>query len=318
MKFAHLLRTCTTPPLILFVAILLGISRPSAAQIELDSAGRIGVGSATPVSNTQLKLSTSLDYGISVISTNGSGNSNYGLFSSITEGGNYLYGVYGEASTSSSAIRSHGIKGYASGDADYNYGTYGVSAPGGTLAVGAYGAVLYELGSSTPRYGVYGGVGSPTTGDYGVYSYGNIYTTGTVTEMSDGRFKRDISSIPDDVKSGLLDLKPSTYRFATSDELKTSGLPEASLSSGIHFGFIAQEMQEILPDLISRVPLTILPPDGGESVLEPIMESTLGINYTELIPILVAIVQDQQAEIEALQAAVRGAGIVLPDVGGQE
>ena len=69
-------------------------------------------------------------------------------------------------------------------------------------------------------------------------------------------------------------------------------------------------MQEILPELVTNETLTVLPPD--EDALEPSLTETLGINYIELIPILVSIVQDQQAQIEALQAAVRGAGIEIP------
>ncbi|MEQ9105755.1 MAG: tail fiber domain-containing protein [Rhodothermales bacterium] len=302
MKFAHLLRTCAIPPLILFVAILLGISRPAGAQIELDSAGRIGVGSATPVSNTQLKLSTSLAGGISIFSTGSSGADTYGLYSSISTGGTYQYGVYGEASTS--ATKNYGSAGKATG-ATHNYGSYGIAGSGS--AIGAYGWAL----SGTTRYGIYGGVTSPGASDYGVYSYGNMYTTGTLTQMSDGRFKRDISGIPDNIKSGLLSSNPARYRFATSAELTASGLPEASLSSGIRYGFVAQEMQVYLPELVTNETLTVLPPD--EDALEPSLTETLGINYIELIPILVAIVQDQQAQIEALQTAVRGAGIELPD-----
>jgi hypothetical protein len=52
---------------------------------------------------------------------------------------------------------------------------------------------------------------------------------------------------------------------------------------GLHYGLIAQEVREVLPDIVSG--------DDGEN-------GTLGMNYSELVPVLVKAVQEQQAEID--------------------
>jgi hypothetical protein len=53
--------------------------------------------------------------------------------------------------------------------------------------------------------------------------------------------------------------------------------------SDFQFGFIAQEIQEVFPDMVTRR-------DDG----------VLGIRYTELIPVLVQAIKEQQEEIDAL------------------
>ncbi|HEY5411214.1 MAG TPA: hypothetical protein VIJ94_10865 [Caulobacteraceae bacterium] len=56
---------------------------------------------------------------------------------------------------------------------------------------------------------------------------------------------------------------------------------------GEQIGFIAQEMQKTLPSVV---------------LTEKNAEKTLGIKYTQIIPVLAAAVQEQQAEIVELKA----------------
>lgn len=108
--------------------------------------------------------------------------------------------------------------------------------------------------------------------------YGNIHYTGGLNP-SDASFKKDIQSMPEEVITSLGDLKGKTYCYRT-DEFKEKGFNE-----GAHMGFIAQELQEIYPHLVSEDP-----------------EGYLSINYTGLIPILVEAYKQQQAEIKKLTA----------------
>lgn len=56
-----------------------------------------------------------------------------------------------------------------------------------------------------------------------------------------------------------------------------------------HLGLIAQDVREILPDIVKA-------DEAG----------MLGINYTELIPVLINAIQEQQKQIEALKIEVEG------------
>lgn len=250
------------PPQLLIVALVLGLAYPAAAQIELDSGGRIGIGGATPSSSYQVLIESGAGYGL-VSDRNGGGSG-------------WKTAILGRSR--SSGAFNIGVQGTADQSASVNYGVYG-HASGGTT-------------------------------NYAGYFSGNVYATGTITQLSDSRFKRDITTISSETKSALLELKPSTYRFATVNELTAAGLPRASLSEGVHYGLIAQEVQAVLPNLVSQEVLAIPAEDLST---QDVPVQTLGVNYSELIPILIAVIQDQQAQIEALQAAVRGAGIDVPD-----
>lgn len=61
-----------------------------------------------------------------------------------------------------------------------------------------------------------------------------------------------------------------------------------------HLGFIAQEMQGIIPHAVDEI-------HGTEF---------LKINFNELIPVLVNAIQDQQKQIDALKLALKVAGVV--------
>jgi hypothetical protein len=62
--------------------------------------------------------------------------------------------------------------------------------------------------------------------------------------------------------------------------------------SGERFGLIAQEVAETMPELVRS--------DG---------DALLGMNYSEVIPVLVKAIQEQQAEIERMKAVMERAGL---------
>jgi hypothetical protein len=119
----------------------------------------------------------------------------------------------------------------------------------------------------------------------GIYLNGNFSGSGTNSYSSDMKLKKNITEI-----SGALDivsrLKPSTYSFRTG-EFGDMYLPE-----GKHYGVIAQELQKVLPELVSKQTFTGTKDNKVDY---------LAVNYNELIPILIKAVQEQQAEIDQLK-----------------
>lgn len=88
---------------------------------------------------------------------------------------------------------------------------------------------------------------------------------------SDRRLKEDIAPL----RSGLetvLKLKPSTYRFKEDKDRRPQ------------LGFIAQDLQEVLPEVVSSR-------DDG----------MLGVEYTSIIPVAVSAIQEQQRQIEEVR-----------------
>ncbi len=94
--------------------------------------------------------------------------------------------------------------------------------------------------------------------------------------ISDRRAKNSIQNLGYGLKT-VMSLRPTQYKY--------NGKSSTSI------GFIAQEVQALVPEVVSQ---TTMGPDGDY----------LGINYTELIPVLTKAIQEQQVQMEAQQAQI--------------
>ena len=177
---------------------------------------------------------------------------------------------------------------------------YGVSGLGGYMGVigevqpsgsglyrGVYGSVS---GTSTgTNYGVYGFAAGGTT-NYAVFASGDLAYTGALVDASDSKLKTNVNTIGS-VLGAIGQLNPSSYI------MKEGYQKSMNMSDKPEYGFIAQELQEVFPDLISR---NVHPGETKEA--EPI--EYLGVNYMGLIPILTKGMQEQQAQIESQQILI--------------
>ncbi len=121
----------------------------------------------------------------------------------------------------------------------------------------------------------------------GVYSYCCMwlylyaeYATFTYnpTIISDKNMKKDIKNL-DKTLSKLISLRPVKYKM--KPKIKNN---ESPAENKLQVGLIAQEVQNIFPEVVSQVG-----------------DSHLGIKYTELIPILIKALQEQQEKIKKLR-----------------
>lgn len=112
---------------------------------------------------------------------------------------------------------------------------------------------------------------------------GDVAIAGSVIAPSDRRLKTDIKSITQAL-SIIESLAPKSYVYR-SDQMKSYGLPDQE-----QFGFIAQEMERVLPSIVKDK--AILNEDGPDYK---------GIRYEQLIPILVQAVKELHVENQMLQ-----------------
>ena len=63
------------------------------------------------------------------------------------------------------------------------------------------------------------------------------------------------------------------------------------------FGLIAQEVYEILPEIVNTLKFHD-PINGGEPNLEETLKEVKGIDYTKIIPFLIAAIQDLKQELD--------------------
>ena len=115
----------------------------------------------------------------------------------------------------------------------------------------------------------------------------NEYFMYAPTILSDQNKKTDIRNIPESIGKIQL-LRPVSYKL--KPEFKGDAEADAKIAERAkqnQLGFLAQEVREIFPEIISEQE------DG-----------TLGIRYTELIPVLVKALQEQQQVIDDLKSRV--------------
>jgi hypothetical protein len=114
------------------------------------------------------------------------------------------------------------------------------------------------------------GNGGPTA-CLGIYNNGNYYFTGS--PQSDIRVKENINNLDFNAINKVMALKPKSYFIKNHPKQ-------------IRYGFIAQDVYEILPDLITG-------DLNGEDLV--------GLDYNGIIPILAKAIQELKAEIEILK-----------------
>src|SRR4030095_4840609 len=105
-------------------------------------------------------------------------------------------------------------------------------------------SVSVGIGTTTPsssyKFDVQGGSGTGVT--VARFS-GDIICNGIPT-VSDARFKNNIQAI-NDSRNILMNLHPYRYEFDTSN------YPQMNFRAGIQYGLLAQDLQQVLPSLVT-------------------------------------------------------------------
>jgi hypothetical protein len=105
------------------------------------------------------------------------------------------------------------------------------------------------------------------------FRWRTIYTN-NVVNVSDFRLKKDILPLTYGL-TDILKLRPVSYVLKDDKE------------NEVKLGLIAQEVRKIVPEVVSE---------------NPTGEKFLGMNYTELIPVLIKAIQEQQKTIDELKS----------------
>ena len=147
----------------------------------------------------------------------------------------------------------------------------GVSGLGGTYGGYFRGPKTYVEGNL--------GVGTLDPGAYKLYVSGNAYTTGT-WGSSDIRWKKNIATLESSLEK-VLQLRGVSYDW------KTEEYPDKGFTEGRQIGFIAQEVEPILPEVVKT------DSDGYKALA-----------YDKIAAVLVEAMKEQQSQIEALKARI--------------
>lgn len=200
--------------------------------------------------------------------------------------GGVNFGVFGFAGNVNNIGISYGIFGNGEKAAS-NYGVAGVKE-NYVNGAGVFGANFFALGYSV-------------SANYAGYFMGDTKVTGTMTvsslvQTSDLRLKDNIVSLNrrnESILDKVLDMNVVEYNYksiipslllpdtvSVEDVIDKAGID----ISKKHYGVIAQELQELFPTLVEE----------GQ-------DGYLGVNYVELVPVLVRAIQELKAQVDALQ-----------------
>lgn len=122
--------------------------------------------------------------------------------------------------------------------------------------------------------------GDPGTNKF--YVNGTACGTGDWSVCSDLKFKRDIQDVAGAIDK-VMNLRGVSFLWR-NDEYE-----EKNFESGRHYGVIAQETEEVLPEVVREGP-------AGERA----------VAYTEIVPVLIEAIKAQQERIEALEERIAG------------
>ena len=104
---------------------------------------------------------------------------------------------------------------------------------------------------------------------------GDLTVDGTIYTPSDEILKHDVQALTLGDMDSLMRLTPLKFAF------------NSDATNSTHYGFIAQHVESLLPDLVKTV-------DGCNGPHK-------SVNYIEIIPLLLAKIQDLQEQINGLK-----------------
>ena len=292
------------------------------AQLKVYENGNISINtSETPISTLSIGYTGNTNYSAAITGVNSAiygrrigtpttvSQSNpwsYGITGlNIPNGGFFYVGVRGSANATNKLEqgRAFGVIGEAgNAKAGYNYGVYGQlnGTENGT-------AILGTLSTSAIQ----------VPGRYAGYFAGDVKVTGSIygTVLSASASSNAVSAqaalatnaatAASAVTNKLTQLSPIQYNLNlpvmaasvdgdTATTVHTMSAMEIQHFQKPHYGLVATELREVMPELVYEG-------QNGE----------LCINYIEMIPLLVESVKELKAEIATLQSGNNGGAVVM-------
>ena len=245
--------------------------------LKANTSGSAGTTTQNYAGHFQANASATTTYGVAAYS-GGNSTTSFGVQAIANGAAATNYGV--DAISSNGTSFNHGVRATSSGTTSTNYGVRAIASGGPT------------------NYGVHGTAAISAT-NYAGYFAGDLFCTGTpyttaggVWSSSDASLKANPEPLSN-VNDLLSQLQPKTYQFLTDQ------YPDLNLPEGTQAGFYAQELEQVFPQLVRDVAMAEQFDSSGVQIAPA--RTLKAVNYTGLIPYLVAAMQEQNTRIDQLQ-----------------
>lgn len=254
----------------------------SSAQLKVDANGKVGIAITSPVSAADLSVSHNDGYNYSSYA--------FGIRAERNTTKTYNIGIAGR-SFNNASNRAIGLQGVAGGSSSgWNFGVVGGLIQSTGNGAGIFGTTLQHTGVQIP-------------GRYAGYFNGEVYVENNITAASfispsDIRLKQNVESVKETTRAGstlenVLNMNVIKYNYIdfhkpAKNDTATVDLtdPTQDITADTHYGLSAQELQNIYPDLVKR----------GQ-------DGYFGINYVELVPILIRSIQELKQELDEVKSS---------------
>lgn len=224
----------------------------------------------------------------------------------VTSNHNYTRGLYSTVRYPASSSRmAYGIysRAYKENEEDTYVGrSYGVYSYAGNSTPGWNYGIFGTLYGNNNGAGVFGSSqhfddGMNTNGKFAGFFHGDVKSTDAIyatafNVISDYRFKENIEPVSPGNIDNIMKLNVVEYNLKpqyvdsgdTATTQKSFYTDDSKLLERTHYGLLAQELQDIYPNLVYE----------GE-------DGYLSVNYIELIPLLIQSIQSLRNEIDELK-----------------
>lgn len=118
-----------------------------------------------------------------------------------------------------------------------------------------------------------------------------VYATNGAIQTSDERYKQNVTNLNYGLNE-VMQLRPVSYQWKDKN---------LQLGTGTNLGFVAQELERIVPDLVIH---TNVQPDAETGKINNNYNDAYGVKYAEFVPVLTKAIQEQQAVIEQLKKEI--------------
>lgn len=118
-----------------------------------------------------------------------------------------------------------------------------------------------------------------------------VYATNGAIQTSDERYKQNVINLNYGLDE-VMQLRPVSYQWKDKN---------LQLGTGTNLGFVAQELERVVPDLVIHEQVQ---PDAETGKVANQYNDAYGVKYAEFIPVLTKAIQEQQALIEQLRKEI--------------
>ncbi|MEI7508805.1 MAG: tail fiber domain-containing protein [Flavobacterium sp.] len=141
--------------------------------------------------------------------------------------------------------------------------------------------------------------GSATLGTSN-HRWSSVYAQNGTINTSDARMKKDINPLSYGLNE-LMKLKPVSFKWKNNKIGKTT-IPENLEETKI--GFLAQDLLTVIPEVVKTHDWRITDEKQPE-IYNYVENPNLGVMYSDIIPVVVKAVQEQQVQIEELKTEIK-------------